>query len=600
MPVRPDSQRSIPSRSIPARSIPARSIPTRTMLLAVGASLTLAAAAPTDARPSSDPNPPALRAVIHDGAEVVQSFRVFLDEIGYADSALRNAIESDNAEFNQALFAFDAIARGAGLTPWEAVGVLTGRRIDLTMDIPADGGSPAFVAVVHLDETDAADRLLLQVHQLVGVANRRGRLNPAVVRTIDEVDFIPIGEDGVLQGRIDRRLIIGNDTPGIRRAIANQADAPPAASPDLVATLDVDLRVVRAATGADFDDRDGDPLGVMIVGGWRRMLQQADHATLTLTRVDRGVRISSNIEHAGPWPASHRGFLAPAAPSRTWTTASMPDIVGEIAIRRDWASLFSEREMLMSLPAASQLTGFASGASTLFGRLDFVDDLLAKVDGPVRVIASMPPEASDDDPTPVPLLPSLMLTAPLPAEDAAEFALRIRSAASTAISIVGLEQAQQDQPALLLDVDRIGDTRVVLGTYPGDARPELPGVQFNFEPAVAYAGSDLFIASNPTIFRHALTAAGADDARDIPGDAAWVDVDRLADLFRLNRDSLIMNRMLQENETRDEAIAFTELLDAMLRPFDRLDATVVTNDASMTVEITATFDGESLRPETTR
>jgi hypothetical protein len=364
------------------------------------------------------------------------------------------------------------------------------------------------------------------------------------------------------------------------------------------------------------------PLGGLLFGGWWHDIRHAETALAWVTLGDApdknadaagGLGVELRLIPAADLPDTHRGFLPPPV-AVGWDASALPSFLGEISVARDWAGLFSQRETLLTVQGASQLVNFSSTMSTLLGGLDFMNDVLPAIHGPVRFIATRQ-DFSRREPLPVPKLPAFALVAPLAEQQLARLSQRLSTGLQMAVSILNLENAQQGRPTYVIDVDRHAGVRYFFtdfglepdaagmsGGMSGQA-PKQPdgadppasapasaegGVRYNFRPAAAIVGRELVIATSAELLRDIIDASlkgaghaagGEDDGAAQParppgdappaGDFLRIDGAALTGLLRENRRELVINGVLEgkSQATAENEIDLVLALAAFVREF---------------------------------
>lgn len=559
---------------------------------------------------------------LRDGDEWLARLRAFFADHRFEQSQAFAAFSAE-PQVMQARIGLAGIAATVGTDVWTGVGALLGR--DLVVAVApgeATAGPGVIVASVARDEPLAA-RIYDTLYVIAGLV-KNGEPDPARSELHDGVRVYAVNAQ-TFHCRVDGVSYVANSRSLLRDALAarragtgrliDSAAYRSAAGmvPDeaaIWAYADV-AALTQAAGGEDaVSTLLPNPLGGFLFGAWWHHLLAAETAIVWLVPDDGTLRIEGRVRSREPLTETHRGYLVESGEG---DAPVVPRQLACISVQRDWRALWSEREKLLTLPAAGDLVNFANTMTTLLGQLDFVDELLPALDGPARlIVARQDFSAWAGRGTPVPELPSFALVARL--KEAARYARRLETASQMALSFVNFDAAQKKQPTLLLGIEPYRGCNIIKAEYPTDAADgaaspmsaevsqdaasDLPGTQgaaprpadvanaaadvrYNFAPCAAVAGDYYVVATAPELLRQLIdqlsgeTRADAVDAAPsagdhrravdgAPTDRLHIDLVELREILRANRPTLVTNRMIEEDVSREAAERFIDgVLDAL-------------------------------------
>lgn len=551
--------------------------------------------------------------VVRDGDRRVEALRDWVESIDLADSPLMRKLES-NPEFMQGKFALMGFMAASGVDPWKAAGGVLGRELAVGI-APGEPGRPRVILAMVSRESALLDRILKSVHTLTGL-ERDGRPDESRSKEHDGVRVYSLAPN-VYHCRVDDALLIANSGDLLRTAIASRSrpDDEARRSPrltearqrvpdDAVAWAFVDVRQIRSQVADDAkpDGPRDNPLGGFLLGAWWHAILHGDSAVGWARADATGIRLETRVVASQELPRTHRGFVPEPSRAATWNPADLPRFLAEIQVSRGWADLFSEREALLTTAGASQALQFTSTMSTLFGGMDFLNDVLPRLEAPTQLILARQ-DFSTTDVKPSPRLPAFALVQPIHSQAAADFAQRLRSATQMALSLLSLDMAQKNQPTYLIDVDRYRDQRIVFSTFsappsttgmtmdaPQHGQPADPpnaadegmtapagrqpdaSVRYNFLPAAALVDDRYIVATSRALLQDVIdrildaksSAAAASRAAADRLDSFVLDVPSLVNVLRENRDELVINRMLEQNESKARAQTVVDTILAAL------------------------------------
>lgn len=569
------------------------------------------------------------------------AIRDWLDESDYESSPLFKRLE-ENPQFTQARVGLAGLTAIVGADPWTGAGAVLGRDAAVAVRT-GSGNKPEILAVFVSAQPDLLDRIIKGVHALAGLT-KNGQPDPKRMQDVDGVQVFAIAPE-LLECRVDDALLISNNRSMLRDAIARRkagGDSLETSERFRGAMKDVPKNACVWAVGnlaalrksvPNLDNVEGprgNPATGYLFGAWWQALLHADTAVaFGVFEGGRGLTVEARIAAPEPLAEVYKGFMPKDQVAR-WSATELPGYLGEIRIARGWVDLFAERESLLSTAASSQIANFCTTMSTLLGGIDFLNDVLPKLDGPTRLILTRQ-DFSTRDFIPTPKLPAFALVLPLSADAPADFARRLQSGAQTAFSLLSLNFAQEGHPSFILDMDRYREQRELFTVFsappaigamkmdPASGEPAAAqtatqpvskpasapanamtdeaapsaSIRYNFLPAAAIVKNQFIVTTSRELL-HAvidriLVADGqASTRKNAAQDRLHIAAASLVEILRDNRGDLVVNRMLEENESKAAAEAFIDTLLDVLTMFQ--DATIASEVTEKTCRATLTLN----------
>ena len=298
------------------------------------------------------------------------------------------------------------------------------------------------------------------------------------------------------------------------------------------------------------------------------------------------LKLKLSVESGEAFPSTHRGYLAASTDASMPRYEKLPRFIGGLSITRNWADLLEERENLYTLSAAGKIVKFTNVLTTLMGGLDFVDEFLPRIAGPVTLVAARRDYRQQDYET-TPKLPAFALTAPLDGGEAADMAKRIRTAALMTFSFMNYKAAEERRPAFLIDMEEYRGVRIIKAEYPEPEAEELVDVRYNFAPAVALVDGRLVIGSTRAVVADLIDVIKSpDDHAALPAiDCIKLEMGELMKVLADNREELVAGRILKEGESREEAEAVLKILHEVAGYLKSLHLTSQTTEHASEAEL---------------
>ncbi|HRJ50711.1 MAG TPA: hypothetical protein PKU91_09265, partial [Phycisphaerales bacterium] len=407
------------------------------------------------------------------------SLRAFLEQSGFFETPAYELITT-NPGLMQARIGLLGLAASVGMDGWTAVGHLLGKEAVAAMYPPRQsGGQPGLLIVALGRDTVSRGKFIDAAATAAGLV-KGGRPDPATSTTVDGRTVFTAGE---LRYCVDgEALLISGDADLVRSAlgarwgsipsmaVSGDLDAAEAAAPPdafIVGALDARAMVRLAASEGNPEFwRFENPLGGFMFGGWADSLRQASAAMAWITERADGLAMTLRIDRDRDAPAGRTGFGLPAlAGSIDLSSLRLPRQVASLSMGRDWASLFSDREEILTVAGASQVAAFAATMTTLMGNFDFTEDFLPRVNGPIRVLLERQ-DFSEAAYAPSPRLPAFAMVAPLKGASEEMLRQRLMSGSQMALSFINYDAAQKQQPGFLMGLGEHRGVTILKGTYP--------------------------------------------------------------------------------------------------------------------------------------
>lgn len=506
---------------------------------------------------------------VRDGEKLVQQVGEWLQGLD-PSNPIAEALDQ-HAGLNQARIGLIGIAAASGLSLEEALATLVGNELALTFEPESDTGAARFMLALAPSDPGPLDRMLHQVYRSMGLM-QRGQIAADHLREMDQQEVVVLSEE-LLACRTENALLLTNDESLLKsslqigsdfsRSLESYTCFPEVAQGDIV--FGAKLGSYRSLLLSGLPEALDNSLASILFGSELSALRAAEHISLRVDVSADSLQASMDVAGEQGLPSELQALLPVRGRESTWQAEKLAGYLGTIAVRRNWADVFAEREAIMPLAQAGELVNFAGTMSALLGAVDFIEDVLARIDGPIRFLAA---RRLDVAAPPSPLLPAMALIAPLGAELPAGLEQRIRAGATSALSLIGLEDAQQGRASILMDIDRYRGHRLVFGAYPSDDPGPKTGIRYNFSPAIAVVRGELIVASTVDFLKQIIDQvedAQAYAEESFAADTLNLQLPRLAAVLQDNFEPLRVSRMLDEDESRAQAGAFVDNVLGLLR-----------------------------------
>jgi len=330
----------------------------------------------------------------------------------------------------------------------------------------------------------------------------------------------------------------------------------------------INLKSVRDAGGARkmLEGQAENPLAELLLGGIQSILQKSDWVTSDLTVETSGLAWKFATPFDPAWiPEQRSYFFGPDTHGHAPSLPQIDETLLTVAAYRDVSAMWLRAGDLFNEEMNEKLAEADAGLSTVFAGRDFGEEILGSFAPEIGIIVT---RQSFEDVTPTPAIRLPAFAVVLKLRDPETMRSELRRTFQSAIGFFNIVGAQNGQPQLEMDMQKVGDTDLITSRYLPEKKdkdsPSAP-IIFNFSPSVSFTGDRFVLASTATLARQ-LGTAPVQDARAANTSVA-LNAAVLRETLADNREQLISQNMLEEGHTREEAEAAIELLLEIVRCF---------------------------------
>ncbi len=535
-----------------------------------------------------------VRIMLRDGDGLIHRLKAIAGSPVVTDSQWWDQITS-NPELSQARLMLLGVASVAKTDAWSAVGSVLGDRLAVGVNFDDETGEPHYVIASLSDNTEVRDRVMQQVLTFVTGSNE-----------LKSNQIVPIG-DAFYKSTNDGMIVFSNDRAMIKKS-TGRANATPDAR--LMATVakqvpadatiwtQVSSSFIERAIESEgnFSAKANEPLQGFLFGDWLHAIDNSRDGLAWLAVDDDSIRLSTVIDSDMPMPETHSGLLSTLSDGpEIWSGSSIEGYAGQMVISRDWAELFSERESLLNVVGAGQAVDFTSTLTSLLGGLDVMDDVLPAINGPINLIVARQNFESLGF-KPNPQLPAFAMITPLDMSMTKNLALRLRSGTLSALSVVSLEMANNNQKVYAIQMGKHRGVDIVWSAYPEgdgneDAGMSMLGPRFNFAPCTAIVDDHFVITTSIDLMKDLIDLQqDKTPSLEVPSAASGellIESTGLASILQDNKEALIADEMLKKNHSRAQA---TQNIDLMFTLLDMVQDLTITSTPSESGSVVATAE----------
>jgi hypothetical protein len=492
--------------------------------------------------------------------------------------------------------------------PWrEAIAKTAAKGIVLAVDGETKG---VMLAITAEDEASQAKLLeaLSNISRLDAVM--KGKEKPAELSDYRGVKGYKVS--GVIVGLLGKRLVVCNNEAFAKKIVDAHLDHPSDtfAKSDLLKSAEksssgalafgvVDVAKVRDAGLAKelFGGHAENPAAELLFGGLLSTLKQTPYATLAVRTIGNGLEAKVEMPHDRKWAGDQREYFfgaggIGAAPE----SVSPPGALFSLRAHRDISGMWLRAGDLFDEKVNEEMAKAETGISNLLAGKDFAEDILGVLGPQVEIVSALH-EFESSAPVPAIKLPGFAFVFDLKDPEAAVPELRRNF--QNGIGFFNIVGAMNGQPQFETESEKIGGGQIVSATCVADKRKlkdaaAVP-IQYNFSPTVAFAGKRFVISSTRKLAKDILAAKPVATEKSASSSIVTNTAGTLAGkpiraVLEANREQLIVQNMLEEGRSREEAEVAIGVLFEIVSWFDSAALALDASDDKLSLKLDVKLD----------
>ena len=229
-----------------------------------------------------------------------------------------------------------------------------------------------------------------------------------------------------------------------------------------------------------------------------------------------------------------------------------------------------------------------STLTTLFAGRDFGEDILGSLEPQLQLIVTRQ-EFDSQRPIPRIKLPSFAVVGQM--RDPEVTTAELRRITMSMIGYFNVVGAMQGQPQMDMEVEKLGRAQLVAATFLPDSnqQPSQVKIQYNFSPTVVFHDQMLIVSSTRTLAEQLLSASVKPGQQPKANTAMRLDFPALAKTLADNRQQLIVQNVLENGSTQEEAAGEVDLILRLLDLVQSFEMELVRGDGQIQLHTTLSY-----------
>jgi len=480
---------------------------------------------------------------------------------------------------------------------------LTRRGIYLGIDESEGGG-------VLLARAESASKLKETLGILLGMIKQdaESKGNPVPYRIQEYRGHKVAKLDGGTLARIDDWLLLSNK-PALAKTVAdNLIDHSQTALPlpfekqlsrlgssNLVGYLDMEALRQRDIAPQLLGGQ-ADNAGIeLLFGGVLEAMNQSSELLLGVNLRDDSFELRAELpfDFANQLSPSRHYFFGTEQLLAAPIDLPLDDLLANVTAYRDLAGWWNSKEDLFEENVIAQLSQTDSQLSTLFGGLDFGNEVLGGLQPGVQLVAKR--QDYPDNYEPDTRLPAFAVIGRL---ENPEMSRRLRISYQSMIGIVNMQLAADGQPQLETNNEQLTAGRMDWAAYLTDTESSPGLLLYNFSPTLAFQDEFIIISSTHELAKEIIDAASSSSlarnsqpaaSEPVVNTRVELDGPQLHQLLEENREALIVQNMLESGSQRKQAAANIDNLLSLARLSRQLRLTLAGESDRLTLDVQLDF-----------
>ena len=449
---------------------------------------------------------------------------------------------------------------------------------------------PNKAVVMSVDAED--EKLLNELHEIFieiarSEAAKQGQPDRVTSREYQGVSVWTFGNNEA-HAIIGNRLLIANKPETLKAALDLRAGsggpslaslpayqaAKLAAGANPAATMFVNMKVVKQhpQVSKAFEQNEN-PLFALLFRGITDALRGSNWLAIELSRHGDTLALEAVVDGQAADPSGLTAFAVPSGSAEgALPVLSVPRQIAALSLYRDLHAFYSAKDELFP-ERTSGLIFFENMMGIFFTGRDLTEEVLGATRPEVRVVVA---EQVYDPAVGAPRVQMPAFAAVFHLQDPEHFSRIAEEAWQKAVGLINFTRGQQALPGLIIDRptrDGVKFTVAYFSPPDEDEKAEVHS-RYNYRPALAIVGDYMILSSTDSLagdLIDSLQAELAGAVKNLPGTHSIVELDavQLASILRANRESLVAHNMIEDGNTREQAVAQIDLILTVLKSLGR-------------------------------
>jgi hypothetical protein len=327
----------------------------------------------------------------------------------------------------------------------------------------------------------------------------------------------------------------------------------------------------------------------LLLGGVVEAAKSADFMTATIQLDEERARIALALPCDDTSLKEGREyFFGPGGQGVAPAIINVDDTIFSLSTYRDISQVWLRAPDLFTDEVNDGLAEADSTLTTLFAGRDFGEDILGALRPQLQLIVARQ-EFDSRRPIPRIKLPSFALVGQM--RDPEVMTAELRRIAISMIGFFNVVGAMEGQPQMDIEIEKLGQAQLVSATFLPDPnqQPSQVKIQYNFSPTVVFHDQLLIVSSTRTLAEQLLAGSEKLGPPTEANTALRVDLPALERILADNRQQLIVQNILEEGSTQEEAAGQIDIILKLLGLARSFEMALERGDGQIRLQATLSY-----------
>lgn len=338
-----------------------------------------------------------------------------------------------------------------------------------------------------------------------------------------------------------------------------------------------------------YKDKSENPAAEVLLGGVLSNLKQTPYATASLYVDSEQLKLVASVPHDPAWVSKPREFFfGPSGKGSAPRPLTPKQTVLSLGTYRDFASMWLSKSDLFDENVNAGFSQADNTLTTLFSGRDFGREILGAVRPEMQLMVARQDYKGLATPEPEIKLPAGAIVFQL--KDAEKMQPQLKVIFQSLIGFINITAAQQGQPPLDINMEKVGDGKVIAATYLPDKTADGK-INYNFSPTIGFVGENFIISSTSRLASELVELAAsvkpapAAEEKGFENTRINLNVPVLKDILQDNRQHLVAQNQLQQGHSKEQAEKETDLILNLLGTVRDLSARLSGDGKNLNLEL---------------
>ncbi len=328
----------------------------------------------------------------------------------------------------------------------------------------------------------------------------------------------------------------------------------------------------------------------LLIGGIVDAAARADYVTAMVRLDEQALEVSMALPcDDSSLTEGREYFFGPGGQGQAPPMLKVDDTILSLSTYRDVAQMWLRAPDLFTADVNDALAEADSNLTTFFAGRDFGEDILGSLEPQLQLVVARQ-RFDSQRPIPTIKLPSFAVVAQM--RDPEVMTPELRRIAISMIGFFNVVGAMEGQPQMDIEMEKLGQAQLVTATFLPDPnqQPSQVKIQYNFSPTAVFHDRLFIISSTRSLGEQLLAASRKQGQQDDANLAMRLSFPALEKTLADNRQQLIVQNVLEDGATQEEAAQSVDVLLSLFELVQSLDLDLARQDGHIQLRAILSYE----------